>query len=435
MVNRVLKFQGDPLARGHVRQAGGFALGRIAGVKITLEWSFLLLFFLLTWSLVSTFSRDRPSWLSGMHSVAALVAAVCFVASVVGHELAHATVARRFGVGVREVRLFLLGGVSDLEQEPPSPKAEFLIALAGPAFSFMAAGMCWLVGWGLGTQAVGEIGPVATVLQWLARINVALGTFNLLPGFPLDGGRVLRASLWRWTRDLTKATRWASRVGQGTGWLFLVVGIATAFGASRTFGGVGAVNGFWLALIGMFLTTAAKRSYEALQVEQALEGITVHRLMREEGDVLEPSASLLEAAAWFLRSRERVFPVVDDSRFIGLVSMTDLAKVPRAQWSQCSVATVMTPAAELVVTSPDEPVVSALRKLAREQVSQLPVIAKDELVGVVEVSAIERWLALAPFETLPRPARAEPAPHVDDVYARKRSADGERRDVASSRSW
>lgn len=395
---------GSPKApRAHgTRGTSGIGLGRIFDVEVTVEWSFVVVFVLVATSLVAVFGRAHAGWSLAARIAMALVAALSFVASIVGHELAHAVTARRFGVPVHELRLFLLGGVSDLEREPPTPRAELLIALAGPAVSVLFGVTCLALAALLGAGPLGAAPaaavttPPATVLRWLGPINLVLGTFNLVPGFPLDGGRVLRALLWALTRDLRKATRWASAVGQLTGWTFVVLGLATVFGARIPFfGGGGPVAGVWLALIGVFLSTTARKSYEVLVIEQLLEGVKVRRLMRSEGEVVAADAPLGLAVDSFLRSREHMYPVLDDGSFVGLLSITDVARAPREAWPTTRVAAVMTPVAELVTAAPDDDATSALRKLGQNQVQQLPVVHEGRLVGVLEASAIDRWLEMS----------------------------------------
>ena len=222
--------------------ARGMKLGRVLGIDIAFDYSWLFIVVLMTWSLAVSFRRWHPGWSTALSLFTALAAALLFFASVLLHELAHSIVARRFGVPVHSIVLFLFGGVSNIERDPPSAKAEFLIAAVGPLTSIILGFVLLAVasvvtgvssGAALDPAALlAQLGPAQTLLMWLGPINIVVGVFNLIPGFPLDGGRILRSILWGTTHDLHSATRWAAAVGQGIGWLFVFLGVAIAFGAN-----------------------------------------------------------------------------------------------------------------------------------------------------------------------------------------------------------
>jgi CBS domain-containing protein len=257
-------------------------------------------------------------------------------------------------------------------------------------------------------ETLARLGPIATLLFWLGPINLMVGAFNLIPGFPLDGGRVLRAILWRVTGDLRKATLTSSRVGRGIGFTFITMGIAMVFGARIPFFGQGPVSGIWLAFIGWFLSTAAERSYGALLVQDVLEGVRVAMLMRETGLAVPTDTTVSSLVNdWFMRSSERCFPVVEDGRLAGLVCMGDVRKLPQDSWSRAPVTAIMTPRDRLLVASPDEDASSALRKLGERDVDQLPVLEGELLVGMLTRAEVARWLELhlnQPRFGAPRPA-------------------------------
>jgi Zn-dependent protease/CBS domain-containing protein len=384
----------------------GVRIGRVLGIDLAIDQSWLIIAVLMTWSLTLGFQRWHPAWTFAACVATAALAAVLFFVSVVLHELAHSVVARSFGVPVHRITLFLFGGVSNIEREPPSAKAEFLTAVVGPLTSIVLG----LVLIAIASRAAGlpadaaadpyralsSLGPAATLLLWLGPINIIVGLFNLVPGFPLDGGRILRAAIWGITGDLHRATRIASACGQAIGWLFVLLGVAMVFGASVPFFGRGLVPGLWLAFIGWFLTSAAAQSYKRLVVHEILEGLTVSRLMRPPGAVVPTTASV-EALVhdWLMRTEERAFPVVaDERRLVGLVTLSDVRRARREAWPEAPVTSIMTPAADLIVASPREDLAEALDKLARADVSQLPVVEEDRLVGVLYRRDVARWIEL-----------------------------------------
>lgn len=382
---------------------GSFRLGRLLGVRVDVDWSLFIIFWLVTVSLASgTFPAWHPDWSVGLRWGVAVAAALLFFGSVLLHELSHALVGRAFGMNTRNITLFLFGGVASIEQEPATPRAEFLMAIVGPLVSiglgvvFLALG-AWLAGAPSDDPAtmMRGLGPAATLLVWLGPINLFVGVFNLLPGFPLDGGRVLRAFLWRATGDLERATRWATRAGQLLGLLLVFAGIAMAFGADVPFLGRGIVTGIWLAMIGWFLSSAAAASYRQHLMSSLLEGVPVAQLMRPEVDVVAPTLPLVHFVdEHLMRSDQRAFPVVESERLVGLVCLEDVRKLPRGAWQDAQVGDVMTPSAALSVVTPEEEVNEALRALGRRDVEQLPVVRDGRLVGVLRRRDIFRWLEL-----------------------------------------
>lgn len=397
----------------------GFRIGRVFGVRLAIDYSWIFVFLLMAWNLTAAFVRWHPEWTSLESLALAVVATVLFFASILAHELAHTIVARAFDIPVSEIRLFLFGGISNIEREPASARAELWMALVGPVTS-AAIGFFLLtiaspfvprvdaaVDATQSSELLAGLGPVTTVLVWLGTVNVALGIFNLIPGFPLDGGRVLRAAIWSWTRDLERATFWASSIGQGIGWLFMLMGLAMLFGTRIPFFGQGAVAGLWLAFIGWFLRSASERSYRGLLVQDMLDGVRVTHLMRHRGYVL-PASTTIDAAVndWFMRSNERAFPVVDGGRFVGLLSVADLRKIAKDDWPATPVTAIMTPADQLTVASPLEEATSALRKISQLDIEQLPVVDRGQLVGMLDRSDVARWIEVRLGAHPPTPRHA-----------------------------
>jgi Zn-dependent protease/predicted transcriptional regulator len=382
----------------------GLRIGRLFGINLYIDWSWFLIFLLITWNLATEFGQLHPAWGPGLAWSLAIIASLLFFASVLAHELAHSIVAQAQGIPVRNITLFLFGGVANIQQEPRSPGAEFVMAIVGPITSIAIGVICLLAG-GLFVSAPMEIAnpelafvalnPLTTLLLWLGSINLLLGIFNLLPGFPLDGGRVLRAILWAATGSFRTATRWAAGVGQVVAWLFIFAGIAMIFGVEVPFFGTGLIGGLWLAFIGWFLSSAASQSYQQVALHDMLEGVPAARLMHTNVPVAPPNLSVDDLVyRYVMGTNERAFPVMDGDRLIGLVTLEDIRKVPREDWSITTAAEIMTPADQLAVVQPQDDAAEALDKLMERDIHQVPVISDGHLLGLVRRRDIMRWLQL-----------------------------------------
>ncbi|MCJ7739497.1 MAG: CBS domain-containing protein, partial [Anaerolineae bacterium] len=244
-------------------------------------------------------------------------------------------------------------------------------------------------------QVAARLSPLFTLLIWLGSINITLGVFNMIPGFPLDGGRVLRSILWAATGNLRRATHWAAGVGQAIAWMMITGGIAMAFGAQIPFFGTGLGSGLWLAFIGWFLNSASLQSYQQVVVHDVLEGVTVSRMMRQDPPTCQPAYTISRLVhEHILGTDARAFPVLDDGRLVGIVTLEDVRRVAREAWDITSVGDVMTPADRLVTVTPEEETSRALEKLTSVDVSQLPVVRDGELVGLLRRGDVIRWLQL-----------------------------------------
>lgn len=381
----------------------GLHLGRIAGIEVRLDPSVIVIAALVAFNLGSgLLPATRPSWSPLLTWSVAIAAALLLFASILAHELSHALVGRRLGLPIGRITLFIFGGMAELRRQPDRPKVELLTAIAGPATS-LALGVGSIVSGTLIGQAelgepltlsnLPELGPVSTLLLWLGPINLMLGLFNLVPGFPLDGGRVLRAILWWKTKNLMLATRWASRAGQAVALALVLIGVTMMFGYHVPFFGVGFASGVWLLLIGWFLNAAAARSYEQLLSQERLSNVPVSELMlsRLESVPANMTASALEDG--FLHSDQRCYPVVKSSRFEGLVCLDDLRRLRQEERDRTLVRGIMTPVAQLAVLRPTSPASQALRLLAEHDVDQLPVIDGQRLMGLVRRRDLMKWLA------------------------------------------
>jgi len=396
-----------------------FRIGRLFGIDIRVDSSWIFIFVLLTWNLASVFSTWHPAWPIYLQIGVALAASLLFFGCIVLHELAHSLVARRYGLGVRSITLFLFGGVSNLEHEPASARAEFFMAIVGPITSillgmgFLAAALLTTVVSlgepGTGVTGFAQLDPVETLLVWLGPINLVIGFFNLVPAFPLDGGRVLRSILWAASGDLRQSTRRVSLVGQTFGWLFIVMGISMVFGMRVPFFGTGLIGGLWIAFIGWFLKGAAAQAYSRLAIDDALAGHTVAEAMRRDGLVVSPGLPIATLVQYLVRSDDRGLPVTQDDRLVGLVSLSNIRAVPTDQWADTLVGAVMQPAASLPTATPEQPLAKAFEQLARQDVDQLPVLEGGRLVGMLQRRDIARWLELA-WGPIAGSRRAQPPP-------------------------
>lgn len=384
----------------------GIRLGRLFGIDIHLDWSLLIIFLLIVASLgAGTFPVLHPQWSALVVWATALVAAVLFFASVLTHELSHALVGRLYGIRVPRITLFIFGGLAQMEDEPGHWRGELWMALAGPAAS-LALGVIFITLGNLviapGTfdsarpqESLARLSPLATLLMWLGPINVLLGLFNLVPGFPLDGGRVLRALMWGVTGNRRRATGWASRGGQAFAWLLIGTGVAMLLGARVPLFGGGPVNGLWLAFIGWFLNNAALSSYQQMLVGEALHGVAVRRLMRTEAVAVSPDLAIDDLVeGYLLPGGQRAFPVVAGERLRGLVTLTDVRAIDRGAWGHRPVRALMVPVEELATVAPNDDAFKAMTTLSRAGVDQLPVVSEGRYLGMVRRRDILNWLSV-----------------------------------------
>lgn len=385
---------------------GGIRIGKILGIKIRLDWSWLLIFALVSWNLTTAFGQMHPDWNLYLQVGTAVAAALLFFGSVLAHELAHSLVARARGMPVKGITLFLFGGVSNIQENPPSPGAEFWMAIVGPITSFVLGLIFTLLsGLGMGslsgslqdpTSLAAGLGPVTTLLLWLGPVNLTLAVFNMVPGFPLDGGRVLRSILWKVTDNLKRATRWASWVGQTIAWLLITGGIAMVFGVTIPIFGSGLVNGLWLMFIGWFLNSASVQSYQRIVIQDVLEGVPVRDMMREDVPTVGSDITIRDLVHDYIMGEDdHTFPVVDEGRLVGLITLDDVRDVSRERWDQVRVHEVMTPEEDVVTVSTSDEAADAFERLTSRDVRQLPVLSGEQLAGALSRKDIIRWLSFA----------------------------------------
>jgi Zn-dependent protease/predicted transcriptional regulator len=360
-----------------------FSLGRIAGIRIGVNWSVLLIVALLAYGLaVGQFPADAPHRPEAEYVVAGVLTALAYIGSLLAHELAHSLVARRNGVNVEDITLWLLGGVSRLEGEFPSPGAEVRVAGAGPLSSLLLGGLFGLVAWGAGAGGAPRV--LVAALAWLGGINILLAVFNVIPAAPLDGGRLLRAVLWAITKDKLKAAIWSARSGQVFGWILAVVGIYLVL-ALREY------NWLWFVLLGWFLISAASAENHQAVLQSQLRMVAVRDIMTAHPATVPASATVAKFLNDYLPwSRHSAFPVVADDQTVGLVTVRRINQVPTAERGQTTVREVMSPLSEVAQATPDEPVSDLLSSLTDRSEGRALVFDAGHLAGIVSPSDISR---------------------------------------------
>lgn len=358
----------------------GIPLGRIFGIPIYLHTSWFIIFFLITLSLATQFTSEHPGWSRQEHWLLGLITSVLFFASVVFHELSHSVVARHYKIPVQSITLFVFGGLSRISRDPSEAKQEFSVAIAGPLSSLLLAGCFWLV-W----RYVSAGDMVHAAARWLAEINLALALFNLVPGFPLDGGRVLRGLVWGITGNFTRATQIASNAGKIFAYLMIGVGIWQALNGNW-------VGGLWLAFIGWFLLSAAQESYAIVAVRNMLRGVRAEDIMTTDVPTVPRDMSIEEYVQDVLRTGRRCHVVMAGDKPVGLITLAAARSVPRDEWSNQSVQAVTLPVDKILWASPEEPALGVLQRMQNQDVNQMPVISENHIVGMISRDTILRVL-------------------------------------------
>lgn len=368
---------------------GSIRLVKVLGIDIRIHYSWLLIFCLVSYYVYTDFRLAEYS--QGLSVVLAVAASVALFLCILAHELAHSVVAVRSGIPVRSITLFVLGGVASISREAERPGTELLMALAGPACS-LAIGLACGVAWFAAGGYDGETSAWHDLLFWVASLNIMLGVFNLLPGFPMDGGRVLRAAIWRITGDYRRATRIASIMGQGLGWL--IAGAGAGIIIADLFIGTGpldAYNGIWFILIGWYLSSIASSSYRQVALRDAMRGITAASAMVSDFMTVPPGMSLMQINHDYVeRGRYRSFVVATEGRFQGVVNVEDIRRVPDSRWDITAAGSVMTPAGSVVTASPEDDGLGLAAKMDQFRLDGIPVVREGTVVGVVTRSSLAR---------------------------------------------
>lgn len=359
-------------------------IGRVFGVEVGVHWSWIIIFGVVTATFATgVFDEFYSDWSETQKWVGGAIVALVFFLSVLAHELSHAIVSNRTGLPVNSITLFVFGGVANLTREPDNPGQEFRIAIVGPLTSFVL-GTLFAAAWAIVYQFNDG---VAGILLNLAVINVSLGVFNMLPGYPLDGGRVFRSVLWMRNQNRLRATRTAARAGEVLGYALMGIGVLEMV--------MGYFGGAWTLFIGFFLRNVAAASYEQLATESALDGVLVRDVMRQDFETVDPVVTVGELVEQHvLLKNTRSFAVLAGGEFAGLVTLTDVRAVPRDQWASTSVYRAMTPATRLHTVAPDQTLADVLRLMAEHDINQLPVLDRHQLVGMLTRGDLVRFLQM-----------------------------------------
>ncbi len=357
--------------------SGGIPIGKLFGIPLRLHYSWFIIFALVTWALAGSYFPDKyPEWNRIEAVLAGIITSLLFFASVLIHELMHSLVARKEGIPVLSITLFIFGGVSQLTKEPERPLDEFRMTIVGPGSSLVLGGIFLGLYFGL-HHSTGAAQFIGAISYWLGLINLSLGVFNLIPGFPLDGGRVLRSLLWNRNKNLLKATKTASDIGRVMGYLFIFVGIWFIF-IGQFF------NGIWLAFIGWFLESAASGSYRQLIVQERLQGHKAREIMSQDCQLVDPDMNVDKLVnEYILRSGSRCFAVMENGRVQGLVTMHDVKQVDRAYWNNKKVREVMTTPEKMKSVGPDDELLMVFKLMSENDINQVPVIEDHNVIGII----------------------------------------------------
>lgn len=364
----------------------GFRIGRILGFTIRVDFSWFIVFFLILWTFsVAVFPSQVPNLSTPAYIAMAAVATVIFFSSLLAHELSHSIVARRRGIRVEGITLFIFGGVAHTHGEPESARDEFAIAGIGPLTSLAIAIV--LIGAGYLLNQAGASRAVTVVLSYTGVLNIILAVFNLMPGFPLDGGRLFRAVVWKFTGDLRRATRIASAAGSAFGFLLVALGFLQVFQGAL-------VGGLWLVFIGWFLRNAAVASWRQYLIKQALQGVRAEQVMSRNPVTVSPDLSLEDLTNdYLLRQKYVVYPVLDGGTSpIGVIGLAQVREIPREEWSKRRVRDTMTPVDETNTVRSDDDADRVMDRLRQSSSKRVLVVDDGVLVGIISPVDIAQWL-------------------------------------------
>lgn len=381
----------------------GFRIGKMFGISIHVDWSWLIIFGLVSWSLSATFGQIHSGWSVEMRWGMAMLASFLFFASVLAHELAHSLAALARGVPVQNITLFMFGGVSNIQREPETPAEELVITIVGPLTSLFLGAVFLVIGAGGSavngitinpTSLLGRLQPLNTILAWLGSINIMVGFFNLIPAFPLDGGRIVRALIWAVSGDMRSSTRAAALLGQAIGWAMIFSGMFMVFGIRFPAFGTGIFNGTWMIFIGWFLHNAASAGYKHTELQDVLVDIPVRNVMQTQIPVVSSEVSVNELNQQLGSSDSPAMLVTEGPDVVGMVAMHDVQKSSRELSGSVPVSHIMTPVKELEYVTPDQGVAEAYDHLQRRELRQIPVMANNQVVGLLRRKDVVRWLQL-----------------------------------------
>jgi len=358
----------------------GFRLGRVFGIPIYLHPSWFIIFLLITVTLRNQFTSDHAGWSSAQLWALGIITSVLFFASVIFHELSHSAVAKLYRIPVASITLFVFGGLARISREPDNAKQEFNIAIAGPLSSIFLSGCFWLVAHYFHGNEM-----VHAAAVWLWEINLVLAVFNLVPGFPLDGGRILRGVAWGLTGNFTRATKIASAAGKIFAYIMIFVGAWQALNGNW-------VGGIWTAFIGWFLLSAAQESFMQVAMRNTLTDVRAADLMTNDIPTVTRDMSIEEYVHEVLRTGRRVHIVTGPVGPVGLITLHAARMVPREDWTNNSIQAVMLPLDRIHSASPAEPALGVLQRMQSQDINQMPVISEGNIVGMIARDTILRML-------------------------------------------
>jgi Zn-dependent protease/predicted transcriptional regulator len=363
-------------------------LGRIFGVKIGLHYTWIIIALLIVFSLVSRFHEMRPEWATGVVWATAIITGALFFAAIIAHELSHALIAKLRGLPVHSITLFALGGMAQIEADAADAKTELWVSIAGPVASALLGFICLGLALSLGWTMLTEPGtPLMAMLVWLGYINIMLAIYNMIPGFPMDGGRALRAVIWRITGDRARATCIATLMGQFIAFGFIVLGLHSFLQ------GVG-FGGLWFILIGWFLLQAARSAYRRLVMNERLRGVRVSDVMARDCPVVDGRSNLQTLVfEYLLRTGGHCFVIVENGAVAGLITRDEVRAIDEARWPFTTVNDVIVPVDRLQTVRPETPVTEALDMIERAGVRQALVMSDDRLEGILLRDQLLRSLA------------------------------------------
>jgi Zn-dependent protease len=379
---------------------GSWRVGRIAGIEVGIHYTWLLALFIFTWLLGQGFSATYPGWYTYFYWIAGFLATFTLFLSVLVHELAHSMVARSRGLAVSSITLFILGGVSNLAQEPENPGVEFYMAIVGPLTSLALGFIFWVI-WYLITKTwvlpvfsvnipAGKQSLGLAITGFLAYTNIALAIFNLLPGFPLDGGRVFRSIIWRATGDLYRATNIASIIGRIFGWGFIALGVVLAI-----FTQFGFLNGLWFVFLGWFLNSAADNSSLEVTLKEHLSGVPVEQIMERDIESVRPETTIdYLVQTIFVQKRKRAVPVAEGDNLVGVVTISDIRALPQERWAFTPVLQVMH-REPIHTVKPEDDLNTAMKLMAQYDLNQILVLNMGKLVGMLTRADVINYLQLS----------------------------------------
>lgn len=360
-------------------------IGKILGIKIDLDFSWFIVFFLVVWSLSTHYLMRLSDWTTGFRLSLAVVTALLFFASILAHELGHSLIAISRGVPVKQITLFIFGGIAQISRDPKRPLDEFLIAVAGPLVSLLISvifGTLWLAGRFL------DIGGLVSFGGWLGGVNLSLALFNMIPGFPLDGGRILRSAIWKFSGDVYRATRISAGIGQGVAVIFILFGLWQSYSGTL-------FDGIWIASIGWFLYSAARNSVQQISIQTMLQGHTAKEIMMTDCLRISPDMRLdqlvEEIVIPSVRNERQCFPVMVGEQILGLLNLNQIRNMNRDRWVNTTAREVMIPMNQLLTAKPDEDIYQMMELMSAEEADQMLIVENERLLGVVAHNRITNY--------------------------------------------